>query len=146
MNCEVSMSRIEPVRAAQMAVTGGAADVRNKGIGPLALRLARGSLIYVLANFGIKALNFFLFPLYTRFLSPADYGIVSVAETFAAVLMAVLGLGLDAGVCRLYFQYVGDPAQLEACINSLLLFAVMSTVLAVSVVLLLGQRLLTCAA
>ncbi len=136
------MSRTEPDRA-QTAVKGGATAILTKGIGRLGLRLARGFLIYLLANFGIKALNFFLVPLYTRFLSPADYGIVSVAETVAAVLMAVLGLGLDAGVCRLYFQYVGDPARLEACISSLLRFAVMSTVLAVSVVLLLGQRLQT---
>jgi O-antigen/teichoic acid export membrane protein len=139
------MSRTERDRV-QTAVKGGATAILAKGIGPLALRLARGSLIYVFANFGIKALNFFLFPLYTRFLSPADYGIVSVAETVAAVLMAVLGLGLDAGVCRLYFQYVGDPEQLEYYISSLLLFAVMSAALALSLVLLLGQRLLTWAA
>ncbi len=46
----------------------------------------RGSALYALANFGIKALNFFLLPLYTRFLTPADYGVISLAETVAAVV------------------------------------------------------------
>jgi O-antigen/teichoic acid export membrane protein len=126
-----------------LAVTDETAAVHTKVGQPLALRLARGSFIYVIANFGIRALNFLLLPLYTRFLSPAEYGIVSLAETVAAVLMAIIGLGLDTGVCRLYFQYVHDPRQLKLCMGSLLYFAGASTALAVSVALLLGQRVLS---
>jgi O-antigen/teichoic acid export membrane protein len=134
------------VPAAQRAVAGDAPAVRTSGIAPLALRLARGSLIYVIANFGIRGLNFFLLPLYTRFLSPADYGIISLAETIAAVLAAVLGLGLDAGVSRLYFQYVTDPPQLNRYMSSCLRFAAIWTLVSVSMVLVLGGRLLTWAA
>jgi O-antigen/teichoic acid export membrane protein len=130
-----------PLPVVQTAITGHVSAAHAKGIAPLILRLARGSLVYIVANFGIRALNFLLLPLYTRFLSPADYGIVSVAETVAAVLIAVISLGLDAGVCRLYFQYVGDPTRLQRCISSLLSFAGLSTLLPVVVILLLGQHL-----
>jgi O-antigen/teichoic acid export membrane protein len=138
------MSRIEA--AAQIAVTRDEATVRAKQISTLVLRLARGSLTYALANFGIRALNCFLLPLYSRFLSPTDYGMVSLAETVAAGLTVVLSLGLDSGVSRLYFQYVNDPRQLNRYVSSCLRFAAMWTVVAVSLLLLLGGRLLTWAA
>jgi O-antigen/teichoic acid export membrane protein len=113
----------------------------TKRIGTLALRITRGSLTYALANVGIKALNFCLVPLYTRFLSPADYGIVSLAETIAAGLAVVLSLGLDAGVGRFYFQYKGDSAKLSRYVSSCLRFSAIWTVLAVGLFLLLGPRL-----
>jgi O-antigen/teichoic acid export membrane protein len=130
----------------QITVIADTTVFPTKEIRALALRLMRGSLIYVLANFGIRALNFFLFPLYTHFLSPADYGIVSLAETVAAVLMAVFSLGLDAGVRRLYFQYVSDPKKLKRYVSTILRFAAISTLLAVSAALFLGQHLLAWAA
>jgi O-antigen/teichoic acid export membrane protein len=143
---EISMSRIKTDMAQQMTATGDATVMSTKEIRALALRLMRGSFVYILAGFGIRALNFFLFPLYTRFLSPADYGIVSLAETVAAVFMAVLGLGLDAGMRRLYFQYVGDSKRLERYVSTILRFAAITTVVALSVALLLGQHLLAWAA
>src|ERR1700693_5605060 len=120
-----------------------ATAVHTREIRTLALRLVRGSLIYALASFATKALNFVLFPLYTRFLSPADYGIVSLAETIAAVLMVVIGLGLDGGVRRFYFQYVGNPTQLKRYMSSLLRFTAISTLVGVSISLLLGQHFQT---
>src|ERR1700676_1846948 len=111
--------------AATLATAVHAPEIRT-----LALRLVRGSFIYALASFATKALNFVLFPLYPRFLSPADYGIISLSETIAVALMAVLGLGLDAGMRRLYFQYVNDPPQLKRYMSSVLRCAVLSTLVA----------------
>jgi O-antigen/teichoic acid export membrane protein len=132
--------------AARMNSTYEASAVSTWNIHALTLRVAQGTLTYAFANFGIRALNLFLLPLYTRFLSPSDYGIVSLAEIIAAALAAVLGLGLDAGVNRLYFQYAPDHRLLSRYMSSCLRFAAIWTVGAVSIVLLLGERLLTWAA
>ena len=64
-----------------------AAGVISKPATPLSARsIAWGvlgaSATYGLANFGIRALNFLLLPVYTRYLTPADYGIVTLAERF----------------------------------------------------------------
>jgi len=120
-----------------------ATAVHTPEIRTLALRLVRGSLIYALANFATKALNLVLFPIYTRFLSPADYGIISLAEAIAVTLMAVVGLGLDAGMRRFYFQYLDDPPQLKRSMSSILRCATLSTLVAVFAASMLGQRLLT---
>jgi O-antigen/teichoic acid export membrane protein len=118
-------------------------SVQGLHIKSLALRLVRGSLTYAVANFAVKALNLLLLPLYTRFLSPADYGIISLAETLAAALAVGLGLGLDSGVTRLYFQYVSDPPKLNRYVSSCLRFAAIWTLTSVTVMLLVGGRVFT---
>jgi hypothetical protein len=51
--------------------------------------------------------------LYSRFLSPRDFGIVSIAESVGAGIGAVSGLALEAGCRRLYFQFTEDTNQLH---------------------------------
>jgi len=109
-------------------------------------RLVHGSILYALANFGIRAMNFLLIPLYTRYLAPADYGTISLAETCAAVLAAVSGLGLDAGIQRFYFQYVAEPARLERYLGTVLRFGMMFAAALVGVAFLAGPGLLHWAA
>ena len=74
----------------------------------VAARILRASSVYGLANLGIRALNFLLLPIYTRFLTPADYGVIVLAETLAAFLLSILSLGFDASIQRLYFRHVDD--------------------------------------
>jgi len=52
----------------------------------------------------LRALGFFLLPLYTRFLTPAEYGIVAVAATVTAVLGLLYPLGLHGAVTKFYFS------------------------------------------
>ncbi|HYX69144.1 MAG TPA: oligosaccharide flippase family protein [Terriglobales bacterium] len=128
------------VELAELAGGGGA--VAEPDLGAMAARLMRGSALYALANFGIKALNFFLLPLYTRFLSPADYGTISLAETIAAVAATLFGMGLEPGVRRLYFQYVEDSGELARYLSSVLRFAVLVTGAVVTLVFLTGPAFL----
>jgi O-antigen/teichoic acid export membrane protein len=86
-------------------------------------RILSASAVYGLANLGIRALNFLLLPLYTHFLTPADYGIITLAETLAAFLLSIVGLGFDASIQRLYFRHVGDPEKLSSYVGSVLKFA-----------------------
>ena len=68
---------------AQPAPTMPADAVSPPNFTGLATRVARASAVYGLANFGIRALNFLLLPVFTRYLSPLDYGTMAMAETVA---------------------------------------------------------------
>ena len=70
---------------------------------PGLLRLANASVIYVVGNVLSRGLAFVLLPLYTRHLSPTDYGIVAVTLTIVSVLSVVLPLGLHGASARFYF-------------------------------------------
>lgn len=108
----------------------------------VASRLVRGSAVYALANFGTRALNFLLLPVYTRFLTPADYGTITLAETIAAVLATCFGLGLEPGMRRMYFTYADDRPRLHSYISSILWFATAITVVLVGFSMIGGPLLL----
>ncbi len=105
-------------------------------------RVAGASAMYALANFGIRALNFLLLPLYTRFLTPTDYGLITLAETFAAFLALVIGLGFDSGIQRLYFHYVDDSAALASYLGSAIKFALAASGVAVLLTVTAGKPVL----
>lgn len=52
----------------------------------------------------MRALSFALLPLYTRLLSPADFGIIAVTSTVAAVLAIVFPLSMHGAMPRFYFS------------------------------------------
>src|SRR5256885_1332326 len=87
---------------------------------PILAAVLKGTAIYAAANFFIKALNFLLLPLYTRYLAPSDYGIVSLAETIAVLVATIFGLGLDAALPRLYFEHADDSRRQRLCVSSIL--------------------------
>ena len=95
---------------------------------PLGRRLLHGTLVYGATNFGLKGVNFGLVVLYTRFLTPADFGTVALAEIVAAIMAAVSSLGLTAAIQPLYFSYVGERTTLHRCISTLLRFGAAATV------------------
>lgn len=99
-------------------------DPRGPALGR---RLLHGTLIYGATNFGLKGVNFGLVVLYTRFLTPADFGTVSLAEVIAAIVSTVSGLGLTAAMQPLFFRYIGDRTALQQCVSSLLRFGAAAT-------------------
>ena len=45
-----------------------------------------------------------LLPLYTRFLTPADYGVLAILSVTTGILTIVLSLGIPSGMLRFYFD------------------------------------------
>ena len=66
--------------------------------------LARKSAVYGLGNLLLRGMNIFLLPLYTRYLTPADYGVMAVTATVTAILGILYPLGLHGAATRLYFD------------------------------------------
>ena len=108
----------------------------------VAVRLVQGSAIYGLANFSLKGLNFALILLYTRFLRPADYGTIALAETVAMVLATVSALGLDSAIRRLYFQYSDTPGVRSEYLGTMFGFGSLATLSMIALAFGLGPWLL----
>ena len=70
-------------------------------------RLGRHSLIYGLGGLVSRILAVILLPLYTRYLTPSDYGIV---ETLIA-LTTVIGIALAAGIGSAFFRFYFDSTE-----------------------------------
>jgi len=67
-------------------------------------RLFVDTLIYGLGTMLSPLVGFLLLPVYTRFLTPADYGVLAILSVTTGVLTIVLSLGIPSGMLRFYFD------------------------------------------
>jgi O-antigen/teichoic acid export membrane protein len=79
-------------------------------LGPQLKRLGKHSAIYGLGGLVSRILAVLLLPLYTRYLSPSDYGKV---ETLIA-LTTVIGIALRMGIHSAFFRFYFDSPEPEA--------------------------------
>ena len=63
------------------------------------------SLIYGLGTVLIRAINILVLPLYTHYLTPADYGIVAISTSLTALLSLVMPLSLYSAIVPFYYRY-----------------------------------------
>ena len=73
-------------------------------------RLGRHSAIYGFGGLVQRILAVLLLPVYTRYLSPSDYGIVETLIALTTVLVITLRLGITNAFFRFYFDRP-DPAH-----------------------------------
>lgn len=94
-------------------------------------KLISNASVYTIGSMLQKAAAFLLIPLYTRHLTPSDYGIVGLAQSVQGVFSLLIGLGLYSALARLYFDYRDEPSRLRAYISTnlffIVLFALIST-------------------
>jgi O-antigen/teichoic acid export membrane protein len=73
--------------------------------------LASGSVLYGLGGVLVRGVSFLLLPLYTRILTPEDYGQIAVCTAIVAVLGALLPLGLTGALTAVFFQDANEEAR-----------------------------------
>lgn len=84
------------------------------------LRLAlRDSLIYGLAAILARGLAIFLLPIYTRVMSPADYGVYDLLVTLVALANLVVALEVSQGLARFWADTVQGAARARVASTAL---------------------------
>ncbi|HEV8440000.1 MAG TPA: oligosaccharide flippase family protein [Methylomirabilota bacterium] len=68
------------------------------------------TLVYGLGSSGTRLIGFFLIPVYTRYLTPVDYGVLALVGMLDQILFIVMNMGQSTAVFRTYFNHE-DPAQ-----------------------------------
>jgi O-antigen/teichoic acid export membrane protein len=63
---------------------------------------------YLSATFFLKALGFISVPIYTRLMTPDDYGILAVFASAVTIITVFMGLNLRGGIKRYYFEKNDD--------------------------------------
>lgn len=74
-------------------------------------KLIKNTSLYAVGNILPKAVSFLLLPLYTRYLTPEDYGIVNSMQVLSTVLIVLFTLCIDRAIYRLYFDYKTEESK-----------------------------------
>jgi O-antigen/teichoic acid export membrane protein len=93
--------------------------------------LFKHSGIYGLGYVLSRLTSFLLLPVYTRFLSPADYGCIAILDLTNALLAIVLGSGLQWATTRLHFAAADERGRAEVWWTGLSLLSGAATALLV---------------
>lgn len=94
----------------------------------------RHGAVYGLGMLLARAIGFLMLPVYTRVLTPADYGILELLSMTTDVVGLLTGIGLTWSVTR-YYYYYRDPADRAAVVSSATILLVAFFALASAVAL-----------
>lgn len=99
------------------------------GVKEEAKRVAKHTSVYGLGNILGQAIGFVLLPVYTRYLTPADYGIMALLAITTNIVGTIIAVGITQAMFRYYYEYE-DPRERNQVIStgiiSFALFALVS--------------------
>jgi O-antigen/teichoic acid export membrane protein len=89
--------------------------------------ISKETLIYGVGNAAGSIISFLLLPLYTKFLTPADYGYLAIFAVFQSVIEITAAFGLSSGLFRYYLMAENKTEQrkvISTCFWTQLIFIV----------------------
>jgi O-antigen/teichoic acid export membrane protein len=95
-------------------------------------RFVKHSTIYAIGNVSRQLVGFLMLPLYTQFLTPADYGVVGLLTFALALLEPFFGARLGDATLKFYYEETDEARRRKIISTSLLITALVSTVVAVT--------------
>jgi O-antigen/teichoic acid export membrane protein len=102
--------------------------------------LSKQTLIYGLGDAATRAAGLILLPIYTRILSPQDYGKLSMVLLVSTVCSMILEFGLRSAFFRFYFQSE-EAAVRRRLTGTTLIFLLVSSVAILLPLILLASRI-----
>jgi O-antigen/teichoic acid export membrane protein len=67
--------------------------------------LVKHSSVYGISEFLRKGIGFIMIPIYTRYLTPADYGLLELLDLTLNVIAILVGLGIGSALIRYYHNF-----------------------------------------
>ena len=108
----------------------------SKGNNPI-----KSTLVFTLLGFLGPAISFFLLPIYLKYLTPEDYGILSLMSLVSAFVAIVINLQLGSAMRTYYFDYSDRPLLLKKYLQNIYSLSLLLTVGFVLLLLWVGPGL-----
>ena len=89
--------------------------------------LIKHSAIYGFGQVLSKMASFLLLPIYTRYLTPADYGVIALLDFVSTILAIMIGAGMAQAVTRYHFDAKTEEDQNSVWWTGLTFLLCMST-------------------
>jgi O-antigen/teichoic acid export membrane protein len=96
-------------------------------------RLSTQTIIYGLGDAIIKAITFFLIPLYTRVLTQEEVGIIALINLIELILVLILSLSFNSAVLKVFFDYETEREK-RAVFSTSLIFILLCALCFLTVV------------
>lgn len=88
--------------------------------------LLKHSSIYGVGVILSQLIGFILLPLYTNYLTPADYGVLQLVDLTTGMLGIVVGIGVSLAFSRFYYEYTNVREKNEVVSSTYISISVLS--------------------
>lgn len=89
----------------------------------------KNSIIYTFSKILLLLLNFIILPIYTKYLTPAEYGILGLVSSFTAIASIFITFNLGTAISRFYIEYSENLDLVKQLFGSIVLFVTVSGLL-----------------
>jgi len=101
--------------------------------------LAYHTMIYGIANLLNRIIGFLMIPVYTRYFSPSDYGVLEIITITTQVIGLAASIGMAQSIGRFYFQYEDQGTRNTIVSTGILSFSFLSLLLLIPLLLSSGK-------
>jgi len=92
--------------------------------------IIKHTAIYSTSDLLAKAVGFFLLPIYTRYLSPADYGILELLAVTLNIIIILVQQGMQTSFFRAYsFDYKDNQEEQKSVVSTSYLYLLFSSLI-----------------
>ncbi len=104
--------------------------------------IVKHTAIYSSADLLAKAVGFFLLPIYTRYLSPADYGILELLSVSLSIIIILIQQGMQTSFFRGYsFDYKDKKEEQKEVVSTSYLYLLLSALFFFGMLSLLSRQI-----
>jgi len=99
----------------------------------------KNSILYTFGSMMTPIIGFIMLPVYTNYLTPSEYGVMSTVQTVAGLIQLILLLALHGAVTRFYYDFLDQPEKQKEYIGTIYIFVVVfSSIISVILVVFSG--------
>lgn len=91
----------------------------------------KNSLFYTVGSMMTPMISLIMLPIFTNYLTPAEYGIMTTVQTLVGMLQLFLLLALNGAVMRFFYDFLDQPEKQKEYLGSIYIFVlIFSTIIA----------------
>ncbi|MBI5180240.1 MAG: oligosaccharide flippase family protein [Nitrospirae bacterium] len=94
------------------------------------LQLSKHTMIYGVASIIGRAVSFIMLPVYTRYLTPADYGVLELLSMTIDIIAMIAGIGITSTVFKYYSEYENIEEKNDVISTAIIMLIILSSITA----------------
>lgn len=101
----------------------------------------KNSILYTFGSMMTPMIGFIMLPIYTFYLSPSEYGIMTTVQTLVGLFELILMLSLHSAVTRFYYDFLDQPDKQKEYLGSIFIFVLLFSTVSAIIFLLLKDSI-----
>lgn len=97
----------------------------------------KNSILYTLGSMMTPLIGLIMLPIYTNYLTPSEYGVMTTIQTLMGMLQLFLLLSLHGAITRFFYDFLNEPKKQKEYLGSIFTFVLLFSTISSAILLVL---------